>query len=99
MLFGFDYDGTWSAAPGLFAEFADMVKAYGHQCVCVTFRAKDTKDALLENSIGQHMGIIYTDGNPKADAAHQAGYTVDIWIDDIPSRIGDLSEPLPDDMC
>ena len=92
MRFGIDYDGTWTAAPGLFRWFVEMVKSHGHEAVIVTRRSDpgDHPDFMAQpvrDDIGDLCPIVFCGHNRKDRVAEAAGYPVDIWIDDHPHLI------------
>ena len=87
MFISFDYDGTWTTAPTMWATIVKTMKAKGHKCICITSRSRDTKDGKLKNSIGKYMKIIYAAGTAKTEVAKKNGYSIDVWIDDNPRTI------------
>lgn len=40
MIFGIDYDDTWTADPDLFFQFLELLEKRGHKAVIVTARNK-----------------------------------------------------------
>ncbi len=97
MLFGIDYDGTWTEAPELFKWFVGMVRSHGHDAVVVTRRG-DPGDPGFEaqpvkDEIDGLCPIVFCGQRRNDKAAADAGYEVDIWIDDHPHLItNDLPE-------
>lgn len=85
MLIAIDYDGTFSADPELFTAFVRMIRERGHEAICVTSRGEDLP---VKGFPGE---VVYTDGEPKAAFADDAGHYVDVWIDDAPHLIGRVS--------
>lgn len=92
MLFGIDFDGTFAADPALFHSFLDLLTARGHKAVIVTGRTKPTgryglKEFEVEVVTKGRLPIVYAGMEFKRLAATEAGYNVDIWIDDNPEFI------------
>jgi len=81
-----DYDGTVTADPGLWLPFIHDARSRGHTVICVTKRyaemAADIRAAL-------DCEIVHA-VDSKRTAAQDAGYDVDIWIDDKPETITPL---------
>lgn len=72
MKIALDYDGTYTADPGLFDSFIKMAHERGHEVICVTMR-------YPEESIQMPCSIVYTSRKAKAVA-----FAADLWIDDSP---------------
>lgn len=92
MLFGIDFDGTFAADPALFHSFLDLLTARGHTAVIVTGRSKPTgrwglREFEVEVVTKGRLPIVYAGMKFKRLAAQEAGYKVDIWIDDNPEFI------------
>lgn len=86
MVFGIDFDGTYAADPETFEKVVDILEAAGHTCLLVTQRTSEW--ALeVEEVIPPTMEIIWAGGFTKQEAVMQAGYSVDVWIDDNPYGI------------
>lgn len=81
MMFAFDYDGTWSNDPALFAHFAHAADLRGHRSIIVTNRSPSEPINVPE------MVVVYASGRPKREAAKAAGFTVDVWVDDMPTLV------------
>ena len=88
-----DYDGTFTAAPGLWRTFITDAIARGHRVACIT-RREDTEQNVEELRIA--FGDLYQElaavilcgpGRQKRSAAEELGLAVDIWIDDSPEKI------------
>jgi hypothetical protein len=89
MIFGIDFDGTFSADPALFHSFLDLLTATGHSAVIVTGRSKPTGtkgigEFVVEVVTKGRIPIVYAGMSSKRKMAEEAGYKVDIWIDDNP---------------
>jgi len=88
LIFGIDFDSTFTADPELFRAFVVLLKARGHIPVMVTARPeRHGMDEAPKALVGDLMPIIFADGGWKAEAALQRGYAIDIWIDDNPTYI------------
>ena len=91
-----DYDGTFSAAPGLWRSFASTAKAAGHTVVMISRRANTDENmaevsAALGDSLGEFSGVILCGPeSSKRSAAGDAGISVDVWIDDAPATVDTL---------
>lgn len=81
MIYGIDYDGTWSADPELFARFVEEAQKRQHQCIIVTNRSQDQAISV------PGVTIVYAAGRPKRNVALEAGYDVNVWIDDNPAFV------------
>ena len=88
-----DFDGTFTAAPGLWRSFIQDAIARGTKVVCITRRENTEENRLaLEQSFGDVYAalssvVLCGTGTQKRDAAKAAGVNVDIWIDDSPEKI------------
>jgi len=88
-----DFDGTFTAAPGLWRSFITDAVSRGTKVVCIT-RRDDTAEnrAELEAAFGDVYAalasvVLCGSATQKRDAAEAAGLAVDIWIDDSPEKI------------
>lgn len=88
-----DFDGTFTAAPGLWRSFIVDAVARGTRVVCIT-RRDDTAEnrSALQAAFGDVYAalgavVLCGTGTQKRDAASAAGLEVDIWIDDSPEKI------------
>jgi len=79
MLFGVDWDGTWAAAPALFAELRDLIRLHGHEVLVATNRGPGQP---IGAAVDAH--VVYCAGRPKRAACLAAGHRVDVWVDDNP---------------
>lgn len=82
----FDIDGTWTLDPKLFHALACMFSNAGWQVIIVTGREQP------ERKIGGFLfwaswPVIVSHGELKERAAMRAGYSVNVWIDDMPGMI------------
>jgi len=91
MIFGIDYDGTFSRDPVGFGLVVGVLRSRGHVCICVTGRSDEGQwGAEVKRGIAGLMPIVFAAGRWKAGAAERAGYKVDVWIDDMPEGIREL---------
>jgi hypothetical protein len=91
VIFGIDYDGTFSRDPVGFAAVIGLLRSRGHVCICVTGRSDEgIWGAEVKRGINGLMPIVFTAGAWKASAAERAGYKVDVWIDDMPEGVREL---------
>ncbi len=96
MIFGIDFDGTFSRDPKLFHAFVAMLRASGHDCVLVTGRSDEAISPGgisrwgddVRRCVGDLMPIVFAGLRWKKHAAKDDGYAVDVWIDDNPEYIG-----------
>jgi HK97 family phage prohead protease len=88
-----DFDGTFTAAPGLWRSFVTDATARGNRVVCIT-RRQDSEENRHELRLA--FGDLYEElagvllcgpDTQKRSAAEAAGLSVDIWIDDSPEKI------------
>lgn len=88
MVFAIDFDGTFAADPELFKGIAALIRAAGHEVVMVTGR-EDSRGFgdPVRALVGDLMPIVFAGGHWKTVAALQAGYKVDVWVDDNPTYI------------
>lgn len=92
LIFAVDYDGTFAADPALFTRLIFTMQRAGHTVIVVTGRSDeglygDEVRAGLAAAWLDDLPIIFAGRHWKRDAAAQAGYAVDIWIDDNPEYI------------
>lgn len=87
LLIGIDYDGTWSADPGLFAIFVGTLKFRGHDAVLVTGRSDEGPWGVEVRRAVRDIPIVFAADGWKRAAAERAGYKIDVWIDDHPEYV------------
>jgi hypothetical protein len=89
--YAIDYDGTWTSDPEAFRAFASLLRRRGHTVIIVTSRA--TGEAEVERECRPYVdGIVLAGRAWKRHAAENAGYKVNVWIDDMPEMIGRAPE-------
>jgi len=86
MTFAIDFDGTFSADPPLFRDIVGLMKSHGHKVVMVTGRSND-QGGEIDVLVGDLMPVIFAGREWKKMAAFNAGYDVDVWIDDNPEWV------------
>ena len=96
-----DFDGTFTAAPGLWRSFVADAQARGNRVVCIT-RREDTEEnrAALRTAFGdlhdELAGVLLVGPDQrKRSAAAAAGISVDIWVDDYPEGIVEPAQAGP----
>ena len=90
-----DFDDTFTTDPVLWTSVIALL-AVRHQVICVTSRRVSIPNVnALQRALTPHVAeIIYAYDQPKRLAAQEAGYAVDIWIDDRPETIATKEECL-----
>jgi hypothetical protein len=89
-----DFDGTFAADPAMWTEFVKSCREAGNNVLMIT-RREDTPDnrehvsRVLGDAEPMLDAVIFAGlGKAKKQAAEEAGVSVDIWIDDVPSTVG-----------
>lgn len=82
-----DYDGTFGADIPTFRSIVRTLQAAGHQVVMVTQRSAEQGAVIRGATRGLGIPIVWASGKPKLEAAREAGYDVDIWMEDNPLSI------------
>ena len=92
MLIALDYDGTYTADPGLWHPFIVASRARGHRVFVVTMRFP-SEGREVEQRLGRHVDrIIFTAREAKRRHVQRLGHDIDVWIDNHPEYIdGDAS--------
>lgn len=86
LIFGLDYDHTFTADPDLWRQFISDAQRRGHTVVCVTAR-RIPPDFSREPRMPDSVSVVCAGAGYKLHAAAKAGYAVNIWIDDMPGVI------------
>jgi len=81
-----DHDGTFSLMPEAWTKAIGIFRGLGGNVFCITSRFPNVP---ITGFPGE---VYYTCGQPKWEWAFENGIRVDIWIDDMPSSIGDHPE-------
>ncbi len=88
MIIAIDYDGTYDRDPAAWDK-AILALQDTATIICVTSRTEEQGQPVL-SSIGKVVGTahcIFAGRKWKRDAAKEAGFEVDVWIDDMPATI------------
>lgn len=89
-----DFDRTFTSDVEFWRFFVHMAVKRGHEVLCVTGRTPTpTGRAELLSVFGETTlkllkDLIFCDHSPKRQRTRELGYTVDIWIDDLPEGVG-----------
>jgi hypothetical protein len=89
LIFGLDFDDTFTADPKLWRSFVEFAVERGHQVVCVSAR-EDTESQReeLRRALPEGVSVILLSYlEAKHRYAQSRGIYVDIWIDDYPEAI------------
>jgi len=86
MTFSLDIDGCWSEDPRCFLSMTHLLRSYGHEVIIVTGR-EQPMDKLQRLNIPLDIRIIVSGPKTKEQAALDAGYRVQVWVDDMPGMI------------
>lgn len=81
----FDIDGCWSLHPSLFYAVACAFQAAQWRVVIIT--GSEQPHDKLERMFLLDFPIIVSGPLFKEQAARNAGYSVDVWVDDMPGMI------------
>ena len=81
-----DYDGTFSADPGLWKNFIRDAKLRGHEVILITMRYEDPVESaeVIQALEESDVRIIYTNRKAKQKFVDELNLKIDIWIDDKP---------------
>jgi len=90
--FGIDFDKTYTADPELFSMFISNALMRGHKVVIVT--AKDASSSWKVDAVlTPKVPVVYAGlFRWKEEAAREAGFEVDVWMDDNPEFIKEMDE-------
>lgn len=95
MIVAIDYDDTFTADPTAWRNVIAALRANGHVVICVTARQGDQEDrSEIASAFSDETPIVFAGNAKKRLAAEQAGYKVNVWIDDTPSRIDSAFIPM-----
>lgn len=84
-----DFDDTFTADVEFWTKMIELAQRYGHQVICVSARHDDDYHRQqLTDSLPDGVPVLLSELHPKYDYAKDHGYSVDIWIDDVPEAIG-----------
>jgi len=88
MIIAIDYDDTFTRDTVLWRNFIELARNLGHEVICVTNRSTPPSQGKEQDLLPEDVQIVCADNRFKRVAALQAGYQIDIWIDDNPGSIG-----------
>jgi hypothetical protein len=89
-----DYDDTFTSDPVSWMHVIQILE-YWHRVICVSSR-KNTLENMntLRSELHDAVTVVLAYDKPKRLAAKEAGFDVDIWIDDRPETIATKEECL-----
>lgn len=91
LTFALDYDGTFTAAPSIFAKFVLECQKAGHTVLCVTARRDSEENREHMKAIFNHFGIDirieFCNLKSKFETMAERGINISIWLDDSPHAI------------
>lgn len=98
MLVAIDFDGTFAADPDFWRCVVELGRSRGHSFVLVTGRG----DHVMRSDPSRHWGdevrqtvngllpIVFAGHDrTKRQAAAEAGFQPDVWVDDYPESVGE----------
>lgn len=88
MLISLDFDGTFTLATQVWFNFVRECQIRDHEIITVTHRRDTIANRQVIADAGVDWPVIFAYDKPKKFAAIEAGYAVDVWIDDAPHGIG-----------
>lgn len=92
MIISIDYDDTYTADVAFWQQYITLAQNHGHRVICVTSRegSDGNKHTVLPtNSNGHRIPVYFTNQTAKRWYMETVWRTeVDVWIDDLPERIG-----------
>lgn len=89
-----DFDRTFTSDIEFWRLFVMLAVKRGHTVICVTGRSdsqrsRDELRRIFSPKIHDMItAVIFCNHCPKRDCAANAGWEVDIWIDDFPESVG-----------
>lgn len=83
---GLDFDGTFTESPEFWHRFIDLAEEHGHEVAIITGRPASWGTADVEEAIRGRVPIHYTNMLSKHAFMEAQGLSIDIWVDDQPSR-------------
>lgn len=95
--FGIDYDDTITEDIDLFGKLIKSIEDSGNNAVIVTGRSKigswetevlETIDYYKNKFDIKKLPVVFSGSQWKKEAAKEAGYHINIWIDNSPEYIG-----------
>lgn len=86
MTISIDLDRTWTADPKAWLDWYNSFTRRGHRIIMITGRDSWSSD-MDRHLIPRGMPILFCGARPKRAVAEEAGFDVDVWIDDTPESI------------
>jgi len=91
MIISIDYDDTYTKDPETFNQVIKLFQEAGHTVICVTLR-HPFQGEEVKNSIGKVVSdVLFTSGQMKKEYAIKAGYKINVWVDDLPEMIAEMT--------
>ncbi len=96
LIFAFDFDDTLTEDLNSFGQFFKILQDNSHQTIIVTGRTKQGKwetevmeavDYLINKYNLKNIPVVFAGSEWKKQAAKNAGYNVNIWVDNSPEYI------------
>lgn len=85
-----DFDDTYTRDPAMWDRFIADAKDRGHDIRIVTYRKRSMSDPALD-WLSLSIPVIYTEHEQKRLFTNKIGWMVDVWIDDSPEFIVDIT--------
>lgn len=86
MIIALDFDNTWTADKELWNWFYTAASKKGHIVIMATMRSRHSED-MDRYDLPPDMPIVYCGMEYKQHACLDAGFEVDVWVDDMPMLI------------
>ena len=87
MMFGLDWDGTFTEDPELWRIFVTHAKLRGHDVTIITTRDANNIETIRNEAHRLGIEVLPCNGLPKIQVADEAGILVHVWIDDMPGLL------------
>jgi hypothetical protein len=96
MVIAIDYDDTFTRDRVTWDLVIHDLNSAGHTIICVSSRkeTQDNRRKLRDDLPNRVSAIVLAFDKPKRLAAKEAGFAVDVWIDDRPETIATKEECL-----
>lgn len=92
MIIAVDYDGTYTEDPTLWGLLISQARIRKHTVYCVTSREEKFGGQEVKDAMGSLVDAIYfTNGEMKEKYMLQQGIYVNVWIDDCPGMISQVT--------
>lgn len=83
MTIAFDFDHTITADPAAMIAAMRLFRNAGHVVIVATLRDRWETDAV-DRLLKDEFPVVYTGRKTKNPECQKAGYTVNVWVDDMP---------------